>query len=177
VLKFPEEFVSILGNFGIQYLYDSIIPWPVLLQVRSLFQTEFSTQCHVVLPRKVTVVEGRQKRANQMVSTTEDVQFRNAVAKNKRSNTAQFSQEDPTAKNDIDLLQFKTIPKLLSPEYFLIISSKIQASPETYLRSGFPNTFSQLRLDSQLLCVLGNVLCKYMRYDNRRIQPYLIKYR
>ena len=65
VLKFPEEFMPILGNFRIIYLYDSIILWPALLQVHSLFQTKFSTQCDLVLPRKVTVIEGRQKTANR----------------------------------------------------------------------------------------------------------------
>jgi len=75
-----------------------------------------------------------------------------------------------TTGPDIDLLQFNTIPKLLSPEYVLIIPSKIQASPETYLSSRFPNTFSQLRLDSHLPSVLGNAF-KYIHYESHKIQP------
>jgi hypothetical protein len=75
-----------------------------------------------------------------------------------------------TTGSDIDLLQFNTIPKLLSLEYFLIIPSKIQVSPETYLRSRFPNIFSQLRFDSHTLSVLGNAF-KYIHYENHKIQP------
>jgi hypothetical protein len=92
-----------------------------------------------VLPKKKILIEEREREreriANQwsllqrtLSHVTEDSEERNYHQK----------IQQLTMGTDIVLLQFNAIPKLLSPEHFLIIPSKIQASPETYLLSRFP---------------------------------------
>jgi len=123
---------------------------------------EFSTQCNLVF-HNCERKETERENCKPMVSTTEDAHLRN-----RGTRRVQFSPEDPIAHNgtNIDILKFNIIPKLLSPEYVLIIPSKIQAHPETYLRSRFPNTFSQLRLDSHLPSVFGNAFKHRVRQKN-----------
>jgi hypothetical protein len=113
------------------------------------------------------VIEEREKIGNQWSLLQRTLSY---VTQEPEERSSHQKITQLTTGPDIHLLQFHTILKFLSLEYVLIIPSKIQASPETYLRSRFLNTFSQLRLDSHLPNVFGNAFT-YIHYESHKIQP------